>query len=176
MLETSATGQLQFAFGGPTEESHAGLTRPSCSRVTAQHPRGTEIANVRQVSILSAEELSAIAHDMGLDRLEPEWFGASMVIAGIPDFTLIQPSSRLQDEATGTCLVIDMENRPCHLVSAVIERQHPGMGKRFRPAARNRRGVTAWVERPGAITLGASLRLHVPDQPAWPHLDAARGQ
>jgi hypothetical protein len=34
--------------------------------------------------------------------------------------------------------------------------------------------VTAWVEREGEIRLGAKLRLHIPDQPVWPHLQAAR--
>jgi hypothetical protein len=34
--------------------------------------------------------------------------------------------------------------------------------------------VTAWVEREGVIALGATLRLHIPDQPVWPHLHQAR--
>jgi hypothetical protein len=55
-----------------------------------------------------------------------------------------------------------------------IEARHPGMGARFKRAARNRRGVTAWVEREGVIALGATLRLHIPDQPVWRFLDDAR--
>lgn len=168
-LRSLAVDALRLGFAGPEGESHAGLTRPSDSRVTAQYPRGTEIRNVRQVSILSEEEIAAIAADMGLDRLKPEWFGATMVVRGIADFTLIPPSSRLQDEANGTTLTVDMENRPCHLVSREIETAHPGYGRRFKPAAAHRRGVTAWVEREGMIALGAKLRLHVPDQPPWPH-------
>ncbi len=42
-------------------------------------------------------------------------------------------------------------------------------------AGRQRRGVTAWVEREGVLSLGETLRLHIPVQPAWPHLQAARG-
>ncbi|GAA5065096.1 sulfurase [Roseibacterium beibuensis] len=173
-LESTSRDVLSLPFGGPPEESHSGVTRRSCSRVSRQYPKGTEIANTRQVSIVSEEDLALIAQDMGLARIEPEWLGVSMVVAGIPDFSLIPPSSRLQDDASGTTLVVDMENRPCHLVSAVIERGYPGIGKRFKPAARNRRGVTAWVERPGEIALGATLRLHIPDQPVWPHLATAR--
>ena len=173
-LESAPLDRLVLPFGGPPGESHSGITRPSCSRVSAQHEKGTEIANTRQVTVVSQEELADTAAEMGLARIAPEWLGASIVLDGISDFTLIPPSSRLQDDASRTTLVIDMENRPCHLVSAVIERNHPGKGKSFKQAARHRRGVTAWVERPGEIALGAVLRLHVPDQPVWPHLDTAR--
>jgi hypothetical protein len=58
---------------------------------------------------------------MGLPGLAAQVFGATMVLRGIPDFTRIPPSSRLQDEDSGTTLTVDMENRPCHLVSKEIE-------------------------------------------------------
>jgi hypothetical protein len=175
-LGSRARQSLTLGFAGPEGESHAGLTRASDSRVTAQYAKGTEIRNVRQLSILSEEDIAGIARAMGLDKLDPALFGATMVVRGIPDFTRIPPSSRLQDETTGTTLTVDMENRPCHLVSREIERLHPGFGKAFKAAAAGRRGVTAWVEREGGIALGARLRLHVPDQPAWPHLETARGR
>jgi len=171
-LESVSLDEMQLSFAGYAGESHAGLTRPSDSRVLAQYPRGTEIRNVRQLSILSAEDLAAIAAAMGLGTLEPSWLGASMVVDGIPDFTHVPPSSRLQGES-GTTLTVDMENRPCTLPARVIERVHPGRGKAFRAAAKNRRGVTAWVEREGTLRLGETLRLHIPDQPVWPHLAAA---
>lgn len=172
-LPSQAVQQMQLDFGGPVGERHSGLTRPSCSRVTALYPRGTDIANVRQLSIVSEEEMERIARTMGLARLAPEWLGASMVVKGIADFTLLPPSSRLQ-AADGAVLVIDMANRPCHLPAREIEARHPGAGKRFKAAARNLRGVTAWVERPGNLTLGDALRLHVPDQPPWPGSEAVR--
>ncbi|HKK85364.1 MAG TPA: sulfurase, partial [Roseovarius sp.] len=92
---------------------------------------------------------------------------------GIPDFTHVPPSSRLQTEA-GTTLVVDMENRPCHLPAKVIDEDAPGFGKAFKSASQGRRGVTAWVEREGGLRLGDVMRLHIPDQPVWPHLDRAR--
>lgn len=165
---------LELTFAGPVGEAHGGLTRPSCSRVTSQHPRGTEIRNVRQLSILSAEEMEAIAAGMGLDRLDPSLLGATLVIRGIPDLSRVPPSSRLQGP-DGATLVVDMENRPCQLPAREIERETPGAGGAFRRAAEGRRGVTAWVERPGTLSVGDALRLSVPDQPPWPHLAAARG-
>jgi MOSC domain-containing protein YiiM len=165
-LASAPLEAAELTFAGIAGEAHGGRTRPSCSRVMAQHPKGTEIANVRQLSVLSVEELAEIAAAMGVARLDPAWLGASLVIAGIPDFSHVPPSSRLQGPS-GATLVIDMENRPCHLPARVIDVHLPGAGAAFKAAARGRRGVTAWVEREGRIAPGEALRLHVPDQPPW---------
>lgn len=173
-LASQPLEQMDLTFAGVATEIHGGLTRPSCSRVVSQHPKGTEIANVRQLTILSAEELAQVAAKMGVDGFNPAWAGISIVIEGIPDFSHVPPSSRLQAES-GATLVIDMENRPCHLPAKVIDQDAPGAGGKFKNAALGRRGVTAWVERPGTLKVGDTLRLHIPDQPVWKHLDAARG-
>lgn len=172
-LRSEPLDQAMLTWGGIEGEAHGGVTRPSCSRVMSQHPRDTEIRNVRQLSILSEEELSDIAAKIGVEAFDPAWVGASLILRGIPDFTHVPPSSRLQ-APSGATLVIDMENRPCTLPAPVIEAEPPGAGKRFKPAAAGKRGVTAWVERPGLIRVGDTLTLHIPDQPIWAHLDAAR--
>ncbi|MEN8709984.1 MAG: MOSC domain-containing protein [Paracoccaceae bacterium] len=168
-LSSAQLDHMQLSFAGSQNEDHGGETRPSCSRVLKQYDRGTPIRNVRQLSILSVEEIAQIAQTMGIDHLDPTVFGASLVIEGIPDLTLVPPSSRLQF-ASGATVTVDMENHPCHLVSREIEAIYPGKGKLFKPAAQRRRGVTAWVEAEGAISIGDSVRLHIPTQPAWPHL------
>lgn len=165
-LEAETLREIEVGFAGVAGEEHGGLTRPSCSRVLLQHPRNTVIRNVRQFSIVSAEELALIAARMGLERIDPAWVGASMVVEGLADFTHLPPSSRLQGP-DGVTLVVDMENRPCQLPARVIEGVHPGFGKAFKAAAKGRRGVTAWVEREGRLAVGDGLRLHVPDQRAW---------
>ncbi len=173
-LPSAALSEIWAGFDGPAGEAHGGLTRPSCSRVSDQYKRGTVIRNVRQFSILSQEDLDAIAVQMGLMDLDPALVGATMVVAGIPDFSHLPPSSRLQATG-GATLVVDMENRPCTLPARPIEVIHPGFGKRFKPAAAGRRGVTAWVEAEGMLRVGAKIRLHIPDQPAWAHLATTRG-
>lgn len=172
-LESASLPRLTALFSGPDGEAHGGLTRPSCSRVLGQYPRNTEIRNTRQFAVLSQEEIDAIAAEMGLPTLDPALLGTTMVISGIPDFSNLPPSSRLQGEG-GATLVVDMNNRPCTLPARPIENRHAGFGKLFKPAARGRRGITAWVEREGTFTLGETVRLHIPDQPVWAHLDEAR--
>ncbi|KAA8606281.1 sulfurase [Salipiger aestuarii] len=165
------TGTLGIGFAGSEGERHSGLTRASCSRVTSQHPRGTEIANARQLTVLSAEEIAGTAARMGLDAIDPTWIGASIILQGLPDLTHLPPSSRLQS-TDGTTLVVDMENRPCALPGREIEQERAGFGKLYKRAAEGRRGVTAWVERPGTLRLGDVLTLHVPDQRLWAHAEA----
>lgn len=165
-LQTVSCPQIYATFAGFEGEDHGGLTRASCSRVTLQYPKGTTIRNTRQLCVMSAEELTEIAKEMGVETLDPSYAGASMVIEGIPDFTHVPPSSRLQG-ASGATITVDMLNRPCHLPAQGIDADMPGFGKAFKGAAKDRRGVTAWVEREGSFAVGDKVRLHVPDQRAW---------
>lgn len=165
-LVSDAVEQLRMDFAGPEGEAHGGLTRESCSRVLQQYPRGTEIRNTRQLSIISAEELADIAAAMGIASLDPALLGATMVVEGLADLTHLPPSARLQGE-NGATVVVDMENQSCQLPARPIESRHPGQGAAFRRAAKDRRGITAWVEREGVFTLGEVLTLHIPAQRSW---------
>jgi hypothetical protein len=166
IASTPAT-EVFAQFSGVAGECHGGLTRPACSRVADQYKTNTEIRNVRQFSIISEEEMAAVAAKMGIDRVLPEWMGASIMVRGLPDFTHVPPSSRLQTQS-GTTLTIDMENRPCMFPGKeAVEPHHPGKGKLLKTAAVGKRGITAWVEREGSLRVGDTFVLHVPDQRAW---------
>ncbi|MGJ8557997.1 MAG: MOSC domain-containing protein [Sulfitobacter geojensis] len=168
-IRSQAVQDAFASYAGFEGDYHAGLTRKSCVRVKSQHPEGTEIRNVRQFSIVSAEELAAIAAVIGLETLDPVLLGASIVVEGIDDFTHVPPNARLQ-AANGTTIVVDMQNGPCNLPAREIEKNEPGHGKGFKAAAKDRRGVCAWVEREGQLKVGDTLRLHVPGQRVWKHL------
>lgn len=157
---------MPLSFAGYEGEVHSGVTRPSCSRVLKQHPRNTEIRNVRQLCVVSAEEMAEVAAEMGLAAMDYAWVGASLVLEGIPDLTHLPPSSRLQGP-DGVTLVVDMENLPCQEPAVTIEKALPGQGKGFKRAAEGKRGVTAWVEREGTLRLGDEVVLHVPAQRGW---------
>jgi len=166
-MRSEPMSEAMARFGGFEGEAHSGITRPSCVRVTSQHPKGTTINNVRQLSVMSAEEIVQIASKMGLSDIDPTLLGVSMIIEGIADFTHVPPSSRLQCEANGTTISIDMLNRPCVLPGREIEKEHEGFGAKFKPAAVGMRGVTASVEREGLLRVSDIMRLHIPDQRAW---------
>lgn len=167
-LDSTAIERAVLGMAGLEGETHSGLTRPSCSRMKAQYPKGVEIKNARQITILSSEELAEIGADMGLDEaVRPEWVGANMVLKGLPKLTEIPPGTRLVFDG-GVGLVVDLENAPCHLAAEAIEAHRPGLGMQFPKHARGKRGVTAWVERPGEVTLGERCRPHIPQQRIWP--------
>ena len=165
-IRSEALTIAEAGFEGIIGEAHSGATRPSCVRVSMLYPKGTEIRNTRQLSILSAEENAEIAASIGLTQLDPSWLGASIVIAGLPDFTHIPSGSRLQTEA-GTTRTVDLENAPCNWPAKEIEMDRPGHGKAFKSAAKGRRGITAWVERPGVLSIGDTVNLFVPTQRSW---------
>jgi hypothetical protein len=167
IISSTALAEMPLTYAGFDGESHAGLTRASCSRVKAQYQRGTDIRNVRQLCIVSAEEMADVAATLGMEAIDPAWVGASIVVSGIPDFTHIPPSSRLQAD-NGTTLTVDMENHPC-IEPAATMRKALGLAQPpdFKAAAAGKRGVTGWVEREGTLRIGDRLRLHVPGQRAW---------
>lgn len=165
-IRADSVPALSLGFSGVAGERHEGENRASCVRMTNLYPKGTEIRNVRQLSVLSEEEMQATATEMGLETLDASYLGVSILLRGIPDFTHIPPSSRLQGP-DGVTITVDMENRPCVIPGREVEADLPGHGAAFKPAAKGRRGVTAWVERPGALHLGDQLKLFVPDQRAW---------
>jgi len=165
-IRSEALNTADATFDGIIGESHSGATRPSCVRVAMLHPKSTEIRNTRQLSILSAEENAEIAVSMGLKNLDPSWLGASLVITGLPDFTHIPPGSRLQT-TKGTTLTADLENEPCNWPAKEIETECPDHGKAFKSIAKGRRGITAWVERPGPLSLGDTVHLFIPTQRTW---------
>ena len=166
VITSEPVEEMPLSFAGYDGEVHAGLTRPSCSRVMMLYPRDTEIRNVRQLCVVSAEEMGEVARDLGLPAMDYTWVGASLVLEGIPDLTYLPPSSRLQGP-DGVTLVVDMENLPCQEPAVTIEKALPGQGKGFKRAAAGKRGVTAWVEREGVLRLGDEVKLFVPAQRPW---------
>lgn len=167
-LEKAKANELTLTLDGIEGDCHAGRARLSDSRTLKQYPRGTEILNSRQVSIVSVEELADVAVKLDIPDVKPEWVGANLVVAGIPDFTLLPPSTRLMF-SSGAVLIIDIENAPCKYPAEVIERHHPGHGLAFPKVAIHKRGVVARVEKSGIIRTGDLIGLYLPPQRLYPH-------
>jgi MOSC domain-containing protein YiiM len=156
-------------LSGPEGDCHAGLTRASDSRTLQLYRRNTEIRNVRQITILSLEELAETARELGIPHIDPAWFGANMVVSGIPDLTLLLPSTRFQFPS-GAVLVNDMENLPCSQIAAVVAGHHPDVQFAVVKAATHRRGLTCWAEREGEINVGDSITTWLPPNRPYPHM------
>ena len=167
-LEKPAREAVILRFDGVEGDCHGGLTRDSDSRMLKQFKRGTAVKNARQVSILSDEELDQVASEMGIPAVRPEWVGANIVIRGIPDLTLLPPSTRLQFPS-GATIVVDLENLPCRYPADIIARHHPEQKKGFVAAARHKRGVVGWVEAEGDVKLGDTITVWLPPPRLYSH-------
>lgn len=164
--------RVNLSYEGIPDDTHSGLTRAACTRFPYLYKKGVEIRNTRQLSIISSEELAEIAAGLELDVLPAGWLGANIELSGIPSLTLLPPSSRLVFSSKAT-IVVDIENRPCVYPAKIIDSYYPGKGKKFIKTAKNKRGITAWVEREGLIEPGDSVEVFVPDQPSHPLLTAS---
>jgi hypothetical protein len=167
-LEKTAVTEARLQFSGMEGDCHGGLTRPSDSRMLKQYKRGTTVRNSRQLSILAVEELAEVAERMGIPAVRPEWVGANMVVRGIPDLTLLPPSSRLQFPS-GAMIVIDAENHPCRYPADIIAKHHPEARMGFVKAAMHKRGVVGWVEAEGMIRMGDAITIWIPPQRIYSH-------
>ena len=167
-LEKARRDKVDISFDGIVGDCHSGRIYPSDVRVIKQYPRGVPIANTRQFSILSEEQLAEIAASLGIDELKPEWVGANVVTSGIPELTFLPLGTRMMF-SSGATLICDGENAPCRYVSDVINKHHPEKGDPFPKVAKHKRGIVAWVEKEGAIAVGDEIVLHIPPQRIYSH-------
>jgi MOSC domain-containing protein YiiM len=168
-IEAQRQPAITLTMAGVEGDRHAGVTMLSGGRTPA-YPRGTEIRNSRQVSLVSVEELGEVAAAMRVPAIEPEWLGANVLLDGIPSLSILPPSTRLFFES-GAVLVVEGENGPCTIAGAVIQAAYPevdGLTQLFPKEAIHKRGIVAWVERPGAIAQGDSVRAEIPVLAPYP--------
>jgi len=152
--------EAMLEFGGIPGDRHFGVTIGADSR-QPMYPRGTEILNRRQITIVSQEECAMIAENLGLERVLPEWLGANLLLSGYPEVTGLTIGSRILFP-NGTGLICMGENLPCKLPGEVIQKlhhDHPKLDTRFVRAAYKRRGIVCAVERPGKIHEGDQVRI-----------------
>jgi MOSC domain-containing protein YiiM len=137
-------------------------------RMSLVYTPKTQIRNTRQITIVSDEEMDEISQIMGIGSISPEVLGATIRLKGIPALSLLPPSTRLLF-SSGASLVVDLENAPCNHPAKLLP--PPAEGRPgFRQAAAYRRGLCAWVERPGLLTSDDTVSVQIPSQPPYPHL------
>ncbi|UVK46122.1 MOSC domain-containing protein [Mesorhizobium sp. AR07] len=166
-FETRPVDALGLGFEGISGDFHAGATRRSGGR-EPWYPRGTEMRNERQLSVVAADELAIVAERMGLVEIKPEWIGANLLIEGVPHLSML-PAGTLLFFKGGVTIKVDAQNGPCRIAGRSIA-EHVGMADveagalLFPKAAKRLRGVVAWVEKPGTIKVGEEISVRVPEQ------------
>ncbi len=164
---TEAVEALDLGFDGIPGDFHAGVTRRSGGR-EPWYPRGTEMRNERQLTIVAADELAEIAAAMGIDRIEPQWIGANLVLGGVPRLSML-PSGTLLFFSGGVTIKVDAQNGPCRLAGRSVAKK-AGMedveagALLFPRHGRRLRGLVAWVEKPGRIARGEQVSVRIPEQ------------
>lgn len=154
--------ETKLEFGGIPGDRHFGVTFGADSR-QKMYPRGTEILNRRQITVVSEEDCARIAENLGIPTVLPEWLGANLLISGFPDLTSLTLGSRIL-LPSGAGLICMGENLPClhpgeEIQKNYDEQEHPKLAARFVKAAYKRRGIVCAVECPGTIKVGDSAQI-----------------
>lgn len=166
-FQTEAVEALSLGFDGIAGDVHAGPTRRSGGR-EPWYPRGTEMRNERQLSLVAPDELMIVAGRMGIAEVKPEWIGANLLIDGVPRLSML-PAGSLMFFKGGVTLKVDAQNGPCRIAGRAIA-ENAGMADRdagallFPKVAKRLRGLVAWVERPGTIRRGEDVSIRIPEQ------------
>lgn len=159
---TRRISEVNLEFGGIMGDRHFGVTSKADSR-QPMYPRGTEILNRRQITIVSEEELDMIAEKLGVESVIPEWLGANLLLKGFPNLTKLTMGSRILFPS-GAGLICMGENQPCTFPGEEIQKHYQDDEKlalRFVKAAYKLRGIVCAVESPGTIHENDEVRILV---------------
>jgi hypothetical protein len=133
-------------------------------------PKGTEIANTREFSAVSSEELEAIASAMGVPEIPEGALGQNLVLEGVPGLTQLPAGTLLmfrdqKGNPRTAVLAVWAENTPCVIPGQEIQKHYPdrsGLANLFPKAAVKRRGVVGFVYCSGFIQQGDQVVVVTP--------------
>ncbi len=134
-------------------------------------PKRIEIANFREFSAVSIEEMEQIAKAMDIPEIPQGILGENLVISGIPSLTLLPPGTLLFFKKQATIkpaiLIVSGENLPCIAPGMAIQDRYPdkaGLASLFVKSAMNKRGVVGSVYCSGVIDVGDTVIAKIPQQ------------
>lgn len=135
--------------------------------------KGTEIANYREFSAVSLEEVQEVAIAFGLPESIPYGcLGENLVISGISKFTELPTGTMLffqksETEKRTAVLLVWAENMPCEWPGKAIQSKFPDIpdiDRLFPRAAIGKRGIVGSVYVSGFISEGDAVIVRVPRQ------------
>ncbi len=135
--------------------------------------KGIEIANHREFSAVSIEELAKVAQAMGLPNPIPHGcLGENLVLNGIPKLTELPTGTMLffckdERQLRTAVLVVWSENMPCQGPGEAIQEKFPdisGLVGLFPKAAIGKRGIVGSIYASGNIHAGDTVIAKIPRQ------------
>ena len=165
---TAAVDRIELTLEGISGDRHSGFARRADVRVP-WFRRGERIHNERQFTIVSSEDLAEIAARLALPRVEAAWLGANLMVSGLARFSLLPRGTRLFF-SSGAVLVVTAQNAPCRIAGRALAQAAGGdesVPFQFVKASKRLRGVTANVDRAGAIEVSDDISVRVPEQWIW---------
>jgi|SaaInl4_135m_RNA_FD_contig_31_1247766_length_1108_multi_4_in_0_out_0_1 hypothetical protein len=166
---------IRFALDGPEGDLHSAITRKLAGHdgryvQTSDLSQGCEVFNWRTWTGLSVEEMAEVEGALELE-IPQGCLLENITVSGIPDFTHLEPTSRLifpshgeGDDLTQAILAVWEENSPCAGVGNRLEEHHgkPRLCTDFIRAAQGKRGVMGFVLSAGVVRVGDAVNAYPP--------------
>ncbi|TSC91011.1 MAG: hypothetical protein G01um10142_121 [Parcubacteria group bacterium Gr01-1014_2] len=176
ILSTSVP-KIQLIRGhGVRGDNHAGVRLADVRErefLSFEFSKGVEIANHREFSAVSAEELAEVAQAMNLSKPVPHGcLGENLVLSGIPRLTELPAGTMLffrKDEKRirTAVLMVWAENTPCQGPGEAIQEKFPEIPRLallFPKSAIGKRGIVGSIYASGNIHAGDTVVAKVPRQ------------
>ncbi|MEK6256640.1 MAG: MOSC domain-containing protein [Chloroflexota bacterium] len=147
--------RIKLNSKGVEGDSHAGLMMKK---------DGIELPNTRQVSLVSVEELQEISGELDIEQIKPDWIGANILVSGIPNLSKLPKGTKLKLQ-NGAVIIVEEANTACASAGRAVQAHYSlshNIGSRFPKAAIGKRGLLAWVEQAGNISVGDTVTLYLP--------------
>lgn len=167
----SPTSSINILPEGIFRDTHRGFQRALSGHdgaylKTSALKKGHAVFNWRSWTALSLEELQAIEYAISCSIL-PGILFENMIISGIPNFSQLQPTSRLVfplEKESQAILAVWEENGPCRTVGERVESASGGhtTSAEFVRAAHKKRGLMGFVLSPGVVRVGDQIRVYGP--------------
>ncbi|REJ74401.1 MAG: MOSC domain-containing protein [Planctomycetota bacterium] len=148
------TGRVEWIGLSPEPRGEMRVVESAAARVgnglEGDHHAESAKPSKRQVTLIQAEHLPAVAGLCGLDEVRPEQLRRNVVVARINLLALKDRRFRVGEallEGTGPCV-------PC-------SRMEENLGPGGYNAMRGHGGITARVVEPGVIRIGDAVRLEL---------------
>lgn len=143
--------KMEILLAGIRNDKHFGKTILSTVREKKLVSKGTEVANLRAITIVSQEELNEISAEMGVEVL-PEDLEANITLEGLPSLTQLAPGTFLKFPRN-CVLFVTGENFPCVIPAQNMMRR--GVDKltavKFSKTAFHKRGLISMPYASGFI-------------------------